>query len=152
MIDLQSVGEKITRLRQSAGLSQDALADQLFVSRQAISAWEVGKSAPSIDNVIELAKIFGVSFEDILCLNDKEPIDPSKPFEGHSRDYVLRAVIRGEAKVDLPSFFYFCTGEERLALLEAIRRGDLPCPLAKLQNVLTSEERSFLIAKGGRKP
>jgi DNA-binding XRE family transcriptional regulator len=151
MIDLQRVGEKIASLRQYAHLSQDALADKLFVSRQAVSAWEVGKSAPSIDNVIELAKIFGVSFEDILCLNDKEPIDPKKPFEGHSRDFVLSSVIHGDLKVDLPSFFYSCTGEERLALLEAIRRGDLECPYKKLQNVLTEEERSFFISKGGKK-
>jgi len=150
MIDLESMGKKIASLRQAHQLSQDELAERLFVSRQAISAWEVGKSAPSIDNVIELAKIFSVSFEDILCLNDRSPIDPKNPFEGHSRDYVIRSVIRKEVHVNLPSFLYLCTGEERLALLEAIRRDDLSCPLSQLQPVLTNEERCFLTSKGGK--
>ncbi len=52
MIDLVSVGAKISHFREENGYSQEALASKLFVSRQAISAWEVGKSAPSIDNII----------------------------------------------------------------------------------------------------
>lgn len=150
MIDLESVGRKIAALRQTKKMSQDMLANRLYVSRQAVSAWELGKSAPSIDNVIELGKIFSVSFEDILCLNENKAIDPLHPFEGHSRDYVIHAVINREIVLDIPSFFYHCTGEERTRLIEAMRRGVLPCPYQELQHELSSEEKSLLTMKRGK--
>jgi len=55
------LNEKIHRLRKGKGLSQEELASQLTVSRQAISKWELGESVPDTENVVQLSKIFGVS-------------------------------------------------------------------------------------------
>ena len=58
--------EKLISLRKANGLSQFNLAEQLGVSRQAVSKWESGASAPSTTNLMALAKLFGVSAEELL--------------------------------------------------------------------------------------
>ena len=54
-------GEKLQALRQKAGMSQDALAEKLNVSRQAVSRWERDETMPETDKVIALADLFGVT-------------------------------------------------------------------------------------------
>ena len=61
-----TINERILALRRAAGLSQEALAEQVGVSRQAIGKWESGASDPSTMNLMALAKLFGVSAEELL--------------------------------------------------------------------------------------
>jgi transcriptional regulator with XRE-family HTH domain len=144
MIDLVRVGAKIALLRNKKGLSQDALAEKLYLSRQAVSAWEVGKSAPTIDNVIELSKLFGVPFDEILCLGENNPINPQNPYEGHDHDYILRSVIEGKIQVDYRSLFYNSTGNERMILLAAVKSGRLLVPEETLDSILNKDEKKYL--------
>lgn len=65
-----TISEKIQRYRKSAGLSQEELAKSLLVSRQTISLWENGQTLPTIDNLIRLREIFGVSLDDMLCADE----------------------------------------------------------------------------------
>ncbi len=51
------LGEKIQRLRKEKGLSQEQLAAQLTISRQAISKWELGESMPDTENIVQLSKL-----------------------------------------------------------------------------------------------
>lgn len=147
MIDLVRVGEKIAALRAERSMSQEELAQKLYVSRQAVSAWEVGKSAPSIDNVIELARLYKVSFEEILCLNEQAlTLSKHDLFEGRDRAYVIRGVSEGKIQCDLPALFHECTGDERILLLRAIARGRLPFD-ERLADKLTKEEK--VILEGG---
>lgn len=60
------IGENIKRLRLQHGMTQKNLADKLFVTAQAISRWEKGEVEPSIGTITELAKIFGVTTDEIL--------------------------------------------------------------------------------------
>lgn len=59
-------GEKLQLLRKQKGLSQEKLSEQLKVSRQAISKWELGESLPDTENVVKLSKLFGVSIDYLL--------------------------------------------------------------------------------------
>nr|WP_326183852.1 helix-turn-helix transcriptional regulator [uncultured Oscillibacter sp.] len=59
-------GERVQGLRQKAGLSQDALAEQLGVSRQAVSRWERDETMPETDKVVALANLFGVTTDYLL--------------------------------------------------------------------------------------
>ena len=61
-----NLSEKILYCRKKAGLSQEALAEKLGVSRQAISKWETGAADPSTANLLALAKLYGVSAEELL--------------------------------------------------------------------------------------
>lgn len=63
--------DKLAELRNKKGLSQIAAAEALNVSRQAISRWETGASAPSMENLIELSRLYGVSMDELV--NGGEP-------------------------------------------------------------------------------
>ena len=58
--------EKLQELRKSRGLTQEELAEALFVSRTAISKWESGRGYPSIDSLKEISKFFSVTIDDLL--------------------------------------------------------------------------------------
>ena len=60
------LGEKLQQLRRQSGLSQEQLASQLTVSRQAVSKWELDETMPDTDNVVQLARLFGVSCDYLL--------------------------------------------------------------------------------------
>lgn len=61
-----SFGENLISLRKQMGWSQDDLANNLNLSRQAISKWENDTSKPDIDNVKKISKIFSVTIDDLL--------------------------------------------------------------------------------------
>lgn len=61
-----TLGAKLQSLRKQSGMSQENLAGQLNVSRQAVSRWELDISLPETENIIKLAKIFNVSFDYLL--------------------------------------------------------------------------------------
>ena len=60
------LGERLAKLRKKAGLSQEQLAEELGVSRQAVSRWETGEAAPDTENLIALADIFNVSIDELI--------------------------------------------------------------------------------------
>ena len=58
--------EKLKELRKNRGLTQEELAEALYVSRTAISKWESGRGYPSIDSLKEISSYFSVSIDDLL--------------------------------------------------------------------------------------
>ena len=60
------LGETIRAHRKQAGLSQEQLAEQLHVSRQAITKWECGKGIPDISNLIALSELFDLSLDALI--------------------------------------------------------------------------------------
>ena len=67
------LNEKIFYCRRKAGLSQEALAEELGVSRQAVSKWETGDAVPEISKLLALAKTFDVTTD--WLLSEEEPED-----------------------------------------------------------------------------
>ena len=61
---------KLQELRKQKGLTQEELAELLFVSRAAVSKWESGRGYPSIDSLKAIAKIFTVSLDSLLSCNE----------------------------------------------------------------------------------
>jgi transcriptional regulator with XRE-family HTH domain len=70
-------GEKLLQLRKTKGLSQEDLALQLNVSRQAVSRWEVGTALPDSPNLLQISKLFGVTTD--YLLNDDFESDQDIP-------------------------------------------------------------------------
>lgn len=68
------LNEKLLELRKKKGLSQMELAEELKVSRQAISRWEVGSAVPSIENLKCLGKLYGVSMDYLLEDEETEAV------------------------------------------------------------------------------
>lgn len=58
--------EKLQELRKNRGMTQEELADALFVSRTTISKWELGRGYPSIDSLKDISKFFSVSIDNLL--------------------------------------------------------------------------------------
>lgn len=70
-------GEKLQSLRQKAGMSQDALAERLEVSRQAVSRWERDETMPEPDKIVVLADLFGVTTD--YLLRREQSAEPTEP-------------------------------------------------------------------------
>ena len=64
-------GDRLAAVRRGNGLTQEQFAEQLQVSRQAVSKWETGTADPSTSNLLALAKLFGVSAEELLRQVDR---------------------------------------------------------------------------------
>lgn len=88
-------GEKLQELRRKAGMSQDALAERIEVSRQAVSKWERDEAMPETEKVIRLAKLFDVSLDELLL----DRVDRAAP-------QVPQANAYGEIKRDVKRHGY----------------------------------------------
>ena len=99
-----TIGEKITHLRNAAGISQEDLAEKLSVSRQSISKWEMGQALPQIDNVLQLCEFFNVSSDQLLY--DKINLDKTKK----KNKYFGTDGFRGEANLNLTSMQAYKVG------------------------------------------
>jgi transcriptional regulator with XRE-family HTH domain len=80
------IANRLYEYRKQNNLSQEELAQQIGVSRQAVSKWERAESSPDTDNLIELAKLYGVSLDELLFTN--EPTRKGEKEEDKSKDYV----------------------------------------------------------------
>ena len=60
------IANRLVQLRREQGLSQEEMASKLGVSRQAVSKWERAESSPDTDNLIALARLYGVSLDELL--------------------------------------------------------------------------------------
>ena len=67
-IDMAVTGMNITRLRINAGLSEKDLAD-IFATPQAVYKWQHGVAMPTLDNLVVLAAVFGVSMDEIIAVD-----------------------------------------------------------------------------------
>ena len=93
-------------LRTKHGLSQEELAERVFVTRQAISRWETGETTPNVETLKLLSQLFNVSINTLLgaprqlvcqcCGMPLEDATTSKEPDGtFNEDYDLRAAARG---------------------------------------------------------
>ena len=67
------LGQRIKDCRQRCGLTQEQLAEKMSVSRQAVTKWESGQSAPSTENLFRLAEIFGTTVDFLLTEPESSP-------------------------------------------------------------------------------
>ena len=90
--------EKLQQLRKSKGLTQEELAQALYVSRTAVSKWESGRGYPSIDSLKEISAYFSVTIDDLLSGEKLLRIA-----EGENRGNIRRICDRLYALADLLS-------------------------------------------------
>ena len=69
--------DRLQQLRKKNGYSQEVLAEKLGISRQSISKWERAESSPEIDNLMALAKIYGITIDELLDTESDEAISKS---------------------------------------------------------------------------
>lgn len=76
-----TLGERILKYRKKAGISQEELADKLNVTRQSISLWETDQTLPSLDNLIALADIFGISMDELCGREIQNDVTEQTPLD-----------------------------------------------------------------------
>lgn len=74
-----SLGERIAQLRKQHNLTQEALADRLGITAQAVSKWETGITSPDISLLAQLADIFSITTDDLLGVARKAVVNTDKP-------------------------------------------------------------------------
>lgn len=85
------LADRLVTLRKEHKLSQEALAEKLGLSRQAISKWERAEASPDTDNLIALAEIYGVSLDTLLGNNDGESEKAEEKAEPKAEEPVKNA-------------------------------------------------------------
>ena len=103
-----TIGEKISKLRSAANISQEELAEKISVSRQSISKWEMDQALPQIDKVLQLCELFDISTDELL--HDKIAIHRSAPGEPVKNKYFGTDGFRGEANLNLTSMQAYRVG------------------------------------------
>jgi len=100
---MMEFSEKPQQLRKQKGLTQEALARTLYISRPAISKWESGRGYPSIESLKALAAFFGVTIDELLSGNELLTIaqEDSKQKEHH-----LRSLVFGLLDLSVGLFFF----------------------------------------------
>ena len=102
-----TMGEKIQDLRRRSGMSQDALAEQLGVSRQAVSKWERDEAVPEADKIVGLAKVFHVSTDYLLMDEPAPQAAPSQP-QPNSTNAFFRQLDRFARRHGYKGGFVLC--------------------------------------------
>ena len=101
-----TLGEKITQLRLSLNISQEELADELNISRQSVSKWEMDQALPQIDKVLRICEIFGISSDQLLRDNLELKVSNSKL----GNKYFGTDGFRGESNITLNSMQAYKVG------------------------------------------
>ncbi len=95
--------EKLQNLRKSKGLTQEELAEALYVSRTAISKWESGRGYPSIDSLKEIAKYFSVTIDELLSGDEILSIAEE---DNKQKELHLRSLVFGLLDISVLMFFF----------------------------------------------
>lgn len=99
-------GEKIKAKRRELNLSQEDLADKLFVTRQAISKWENDKATPTMTNLRELSEVFGVDMAYFIGESKVDEEEKEKEKDEAIEEKKSKGKILGEGLWDI--FIYAC--------------------------------------------
>ena len=73
-----TLGDRIKECRKKSGLSQDKVAELVGVSRQAVTKWEAGQTAPNTENLFKLAEIFGTTVDLLISEKDADSNSPAE--------------------------------------------------------------------------
>lgn len=105
--------EKLQMLRKQKGLTQEELAEVLYVSRTAISKWESGRGYPNIDSLKQIANFFSVTIDELLSCDEVLIVaeEDTKQKEKHFRDLVFGLLDVSVAMLLFLPFFGQKAGE-----------------------------------------
>ncbi len=126
--------KKLQELRKQNGLTQDELAEKLFVSRTAVSKWESGRGYPNIESLKAISKFFGITVDELLSGEELLTIseEDNKKKESHFRDIVFGLLDLGVSMLLFLPFF----GQKAESMIQGV-------PLLSLTNIATYLKTSY---------
>jgi transcriptional regulator with XRE-family HTH domain len=108
--EILELNEKLQELRKKKGITQEELAEALYVSRTAISKWESGRGVPSIDSLKAISKYFSVSIDSLLSGEELLEIAGE---DLHQRENRIRGLIFGLLDLCMLMFLFLPLFAER---------------------------------------
>ena len=85
--------DKLTKLRKDNNLTQDELAEKLYISRQTISNWENGRTYPDIETLILISNKFNISLDDLLKTDNEVIKDMDKKIRSHKKLKIIITLL-----------------------------------------------------------
>ena len=118
-----TLGNNIKRRREELKLSQEYVAEQLGVSRQAVSKWETDQSEPTAGNLIQLAQVFEISLSELVDPDryGNERSNPENSKHEKKPNLILRANLIKIAIIAQVAFLFSCT-----SFIYQLRNADFP--------------------------
>lgn len=146
MLNLKIIGNKIEKHRKEKNMTQYELADALFVTHQAVSKWEIGKSIPSIEVLVLITQIFNVSIDYLLDDVEIKRDDYASLLTNFSRETAINRFIQSENPTeDIHKIFYLLSNSERKFIINLIISEKLDLNITVLWSYLNVEERKYLL-------
>jgi transcriptional regulator with XRE-family HTH domain len=140
------IGSKITKQRKELNLTQLELAEKIYVTPQAVSKWEKGKSVPSIEILIELTKLFNISIDYLLDDSEIKEHDYESMFNNYSRAAALNKFLNSESpSKQVNKIFYLLDETERELIINYIISKKLLIDLEDIWPYLTNPERKYIL-------
>ena len=100
------IANRLLEYRKKSGLSQEELAEKLNISRQSVSKWERAESSPDTDNLIELAKIYNVTLDDLL--NVDKPMSEEIKEQDELKDNKEEKIYKNLVILNYDFYVLFC--------------------------------------------
>lgn len=116
-----SLGENMKKRREALKLSQEYVAAQLGVSRQAVSKWETGQSEPTASNLIRLAQVLETTLTELVEPHKADGAPAAQPPAGKKPNPILRANLIRIAITAQTAWLFTCT-----TMLYQLRQPDFP--------------------------
>jgi len=141
---LSNISKNIEKYRKKLNLSQKELAEKLFVTHQAVSKWENGKSIPGIEIMVKMTELFSITIDDLL--QDDPEVNFATALKTQDRNYCLREILSGKV-ANLADVFYLLNETERERVIFAYLRKELEIDIVDFWPLLSTKER-LVILKG----
>jgi transcriptional regulator with XRE-family HTH domain len=146
MLNLILIGNRISTRRKERKMTQNELADKLFVTHQAVSKWENGKSLPTIDILYELTKLLDITIDYLLDDTDIDEYDYETQFKNYDRQTVLNNFLKQENwYLEINSIFYLLNNQERFKIIHKITSSQTCFVIRTIWPYLNQEERIYLL-------
>lgn len=146
MLNLEKIGNKITMLRKQKNMKQNELAEALYVTHQAVSKWENGKSIPSIEILYDLTQLFNVSIDYLLQNTEIPDDDYESLLKNYPRASVIKKLLEKEdITKELEKIFYLLSKTERKSIIEQIVSKKFKVELEDLWHIFSRPEREYIL-------
>lgn len=87
------LGEKLKNARKAKGFSQDEVAEKLKVTRQTVSKWENGRTAPDVETLVKLSDLYETSLDLLMRENGNQECQIKEEREEGDNNHILLAVL-----------------------------------------------------------
>ena len=112
--------EKLICLRKQKGLSQENLGDEIGVTRQTVSKWELGETTPDMDKLIQLSELFEISIDELVGKTDCDKSDSlcmrQRAYTGFTYEYKSKKTFKGIPLVHVNLGFGLCRAKGIVAI------------------------------------